>query len=140
ADADLAGPHPHGELVAEQPGGRLAGPGVGQPEVLAEERRDLDVEVVQGDDAVDPAGPHQVGGGVDEPAAVGEVADREHVGTRLPRPRLAELPLDRQQVDGAALLPAPLQEPVALEVAGECEDGEWHADTIPGVDPPGYRG
>src|SRR5262245_29519890 len=88
----------------------------------------LDVEVVQRDNAINPARSHQIRDRVDKPAAVVEAVHREHIVARVPRPLLVKRRFDSKQVNGATFGLEPFQKPVAFEVAGETEKGEWHDD------------
>ena len=115
---------PHRQLVAEPPRGGLAH--AGDEQVLAQHRRQLDVEVVERDDAIDAFGARQVRG------TLADVVER-HVPTDVvervdgvARPvGVSELLLGQEQ-HPAPLPPAFAQELVTLPVGGDAEEGQGH--------------
>ena len=98
----------------------------GHEQVLAQHRRQLDVEVIERDDAVDALGSREVRG------ALADVVER-HVAAeviesvdRVTRPvGVAQLLFGEQQ-HAAPLPPALAQELVALAVGRDAEEGQRH--------------
>ena len=126
--ARAARPPAHRQLVAKAPRRRFAH--ARHEQVLAQHRRQLDVEVVERDDAVDALGAGQVRGAladVVERHVAPEVVERVD---RLARPiGVAELLFGQEQ--HAAPLPLALaQELVALAVGRDAEQGQGHGDSI----------
>ena len=119
---------PHGQFVAEPSRGGFAH--AGDEQVLAQHRRQLDVEVVEGHDAIDSFGSRQVRG------TLADVIER-HVPTDVvervdgvSRPvGVPELLLGQQQ-HPASLPPAFAQELITLPVSGDAEKGQGHGDSI----------
>ena len=87
--------------------------------MLAEMGRNLDVKIVEGHDPADRPGAGQITDGVDDQPAVLKVRQGENFVNRLPRPRLVEELLGREQEYPAAFLFAADKEPVALVIAGD---------------------
>jgi hypothetical protein len=110
----------HRELVAEVARGRLTHSGHAQ--VLAQERRHLDVEVVERDDPVqDPAARDMTD--ALEQAVAGDVAGNiEGVVDGLARPVGVLQGVDRQQQHGAALTLALADELLAFFVRGDAQN------------------
>ena len=102
----------------------------GHEQVLAQHRRQLDVEVVERDDAVDALGAGQVRGAladVVERHVAAEVVERVD---RLARPvGVAELLFGEEQ-HPAPLALALAQELVTLAVGRDAEQGQGHGDSI----------
>ncbi len=119
-DAAIARPRAHGELVAEVACSGFAH--TGDAQVLAQERDDLDVEVVERRDAAEVTRAREVADRVDHGATVGKRGHGEDLVDAVARPGLGEQGLEREQDDVASFCLALLEELVALEVAGKAED------------------
>ena len=117
-----ARPDAHGELVAEIARGGLAH--ARRPQVLAQQRRRLDVEIVEGDDAIDRLGAREVAHALDEVVGRRALPDVEDVVDRLARPGGAGQRIDRDEQDAATLALRRAQELGALLVRGDAEHGE----------------
>ena len=99
-DAGVPRADAHRQLVAEIPRGRLAH--AGDAQVLAQEGRGLDVEVVEGDDAIEAFGAGQVADALDEVVGRRALAHVEDVVDGLARPVGRGQRIEREQQDAAA--------------------------------------
>jgi hypothetical protein len=124
ADAGAAGAAAHRQLVAKRVRGRLAH--ARHAEILAQHRRQLDVEVVERDDPVDLLGAADTGEALADVLGGHVAAEVVELVHGLARPvGIAELLLGEEQ--HAAALPAALaQEFVAFSVGCDAEDRQRH--------------
>jgi ferrochelatase len=113
----------HRELVAEVTRGRVAH--AGDAQVLAEERNEFDVEVVERRDAIELTRAREIAHGVDHGLAIAERRHREHLVDVFARPRFIEQRLGSEEHHVAPFALCTLEEAVALEVTGDTENGEW---------------
>ena len=124
ADAGAAGAAAHRQLVAKRVRGRLAH--ARDTDILAQHRRQLDVEVVERDDPVDLPGAADVGNALADVLCGHVAAEVVELVHRLAGPvRVAEPFLGKEE--HTATLPAALaQELVAFAVSRDAEDRQWH--------------
>ena len=123
--AGFVGPQPHRQLVAEVARGRLAHPR--HPEVLAQRRRLLEIEVVERDDAIERHAARQMAGPEDQivelpPLVV--VLHEEDVVEAVARPLGVAQALGRHQIHARALALGLAQEFLALVVRRDAENGQ----------------
>ena len=127
-EAGAARAAPHRQLVAKPARRRLAH--AGHEQVLAQHRRELDVEVVERDDAVDALGAGEVRGALADVVERHVAADVVERVDRVARPvGVAQLLLGQEQ-HAAPLALALAQELVTLAVGRDAEQGQGHGDSI----------
>ena len=110
----------HRQLVPEIARGGL--PHAGNAQVLAEQRRRLDVEVVERDDAIERAGAGQVADALQQVVARDVAGDVEELVDRLTWPVGLLQRIDGQQQNRAALFLALAQELLPLLVRGDTQN------------------
>ena len=121
-DAGVARLHAHGELVAKVAGRRLAH--AGDPQVLAQQGRRLDVEVVERHDAIDLPRARDVADALQQVLAPDVARDVEELLDRLARPlRIAQL-VGRQQQHAVPFPMALAQELVTLLEGRDAQQGQ----------------
>ena len=120
-NAEATGPGTHGELITEVTSGGFIE--AGQSKVFPQGSAEFNVEIIEGHDAVDLSGSHQVGDGVDDTLAVIEALESEDFIQSMTSPRFLELRFDSEQDGMASFRLCSFDEGVAFEIAGEAKDG-----------------